>query len=166
MTNKRSKFERNQPAIRRSIISSLGRRGGILHGARAQNAQLPRFLERKTKDYDIFVERPVKRAFALERKLDRLFRENQFRVKLGSSKVIPVAKVVSNITGKAIVDFARPSRRVETKVVTGVRVTTLKDQKGQALRNLKNPETLFRRAKDKDLLKRIRKFEKIRGRKL
>lgn len=166
VTRKRRKFELNQATIRRSVLSDLQRKGGVVHGGKAQNAQLPRKLERKTKDFDIFVNRPIKRAVGLERKLDRLFRGDQFRVKLGSSKVIPVAKVVSNVTDESIVDFARPSRKVETKVVTGVRVATLRDQKGQALRNLRNPETKFRRDKDLNLLNRIKKFEKIRGRKL
>ncbi|KKM79980.1 hypothetical protein LCGC14_1344490 [marine sediment metagenome] len=166
MTNKRSKFERNQPAIRRSIISSLGRKGGILHGARAQNAQLPRFLEKKTKDYDIFVRMPEKRAIALENKLDKLFRGDFFRVKKGKSKILPVSKVISNVTDKSIVDFARPNRQVPTKVISGIKVATLRDQKQRALVNLTDPQARFRRDKDLDLLRRINVFEKIRGRRL
>ncbi|KKN07816.1 hypothetical protein LCGC14_1063090 [marine sediment metagenome] len=166
MTNKRRKFERNQPAIRRAVISSIGRKGGILHGARAQNAQLPRFLERKTKDYDIFVRRPQIRAKALEMKLDKLFRGDFFRVKKGKSKVISVSKVVDNINNESIVDFARPSRKVTTKVISGIRVATLKDQKDRAIKNLTDPNARFRRDKDREFLERIREFEKLRGRKL
>lgn len=166
MINKRRKLELNQAVVRRTILSSLQRKGGVVHGGKAQNAQLPRNLERPTKDYDIFVKRPNKRARALEQKLDKLFRGNFFRVKKGSSKEIPVSKVISNVTNESIVDFARPSRKVETKVVSGVRVATLRDQKQQALRNLQKKDTQFRRPKDLDLLKRIRAYEKIRGRKL
>ena len=98
MTDKHRKFELNQPAIRRTILSSVGRKGGIIHGGKAQNAQLPRKLQRPTKDYDIFVRRPNIRAVALEMKLDKLFRGDFFRVKRGKSKVIPVSKVISNVT--------------------------------------------------------------------
>lgn len=166
MTSKRTKFERNQPAIRRAVLSSIGRKGGIIHGARAQNAQLPRFLEKKTKDYDVFVKRPSIRAKALEMKLDKLFRGNFFRVKKGKSKVIPVSKVISNVTDESIVDFARPNRKVSTKVISGIRVATLKDQKERAMKNLTDPQARFRKDKDLDLLRRIRAFEKIRGRML
>ncbi len=166
MTNKRRKFERNQPAIRRSVLSSIQRKGGILHGGKAQNAQLPRNLERKTKDYDIFVRNPNIRAKALERKLDSLFRGDFFHVKKGISKVLPVSKVISNITGKGIVDFARPNRKIQTKVVSGIRVATLKDQRDKAIRNLTDPNARFRRDKDREFLQRVREFESRRGRKL
>jgi len=166
MTNKRRKFERNQPAIRRTVISSLGRKGGILHGARAQNAQLPRKLEKPTKDYDIFVRFPNKRARALEMKLDKLFRGDFFRVKKGKSKIVPVSKVVSNVTDESIVDFARPNRKVETKVISGIRVATLRDQKQRAMKNLTDPNARFRRVKDREFLARVRQFERIRGRRI
>ncbi len=166
MTNQRKKFNRNQPAIRRAVLSSIGRKGGIIHGGKAQNAQLPRFLERKTKDYDIFVRFPNKRAKALEMKLDKLFRGNFFHVKKGKSKILPVSKIKSNITDETIVDFARPNRKVPTKVISGIRVATLRDQKQRSLRNLTDPQARFRRDKDLDLLKRIKAFEKIRGRML
>lgn len=166
MTNKRQKFERNQPAIRRSILSSLQRKGGIVHGAKAQNAQLPLKLRRPTKDFDIFVNRPTARAIALEQKLDRLFRGDFFRVKKGKSKILDVSKVVSNVDNETIVDFARPNRKVPSKVIFGIKVATLRDQKERALKNLRDPQARFRRVKDQDLLGRIREFEKIRGRKL
>ena len=166
MTNQREKFNRNQPAIRRTILSSVGRKGGIIHGGKAQNAQLPRKLQRPTKDYDIFVKKPNIRAVALEMKLDKLFRGDFFRVKKGKSKVIPVSKVISNITNESVADFAKPNRKVFTKVIFGLRVATLKDQKERALVNLKDPQAIFRRGKDRDLLRRVKIFEKVRGRKL
>lgn len=166
MTSKTRKFNINQPAIRRAVISSIGRKGGIIHGARAQNAQLPRFLEKKTKDYDVFVKFPHKRAKALEMKLDKLFRGDFFRVKKGRSKVVPVSKVISNVNNEAIVDFARPNRQVPTKVISGLRVATLKDQKERAIKNLTDPNARFRRDKDREFLERIREFEKLRGRRI
>ena len=166
MTSKAKKFFRNQAVIRRAVISSIGNKGGVIHGRRAVNAQLPRFLEVPTKDYDVFVKSPKKRALALEKKLDKIFRGDFFKVKKGKSKTVNVHKVKDNITNETIVDFSRPIRKVETKVINFLKFASLKDQKEQALRNLKDPRATFRRDKDRDVLARIRILEGIRRRKI
>ena len=147
-------LKRNKNLVNRFTRSFLAKnKVGVVHGTRATNAQLPRRLKRETLDWDVFVKNPELRARQLEHKLDKRFRVN-------------VYKIISNDTGEGLVDFATPSRQVESVAKRGVRFATLRDQKMAAMRNVSKPELKFRREKDQNLLNRIKKFEKIRGRKI
>jgi hypothetical protein len=162
-------FERNQGVARRIIRQDLANNSStsIIHGTRATNAQLPRFLARKTKDFDVFVNRPALRSQFLEMKLDKRFRGDFFDVKRGKgSPGVRVFKVISKIDGDSLVDFATPNRRVPTVSKRGKRFATLADQRKIARQNIKKKETRFRRSKDLDLLRRINKFEKLRGKRI
>ena len=140
---------------------------GIVHGTRATNAQLPSFLKRKTTDWDVFVKFPELRARQLENLLDKRFRGDFFKVKKGSgSPGIKVFKVKSTVTGEGLVDFATPNRQIPFVAKRGVKFATLADQKNIALQNLNKPSARFRRPKDLNLLRRIRIFEELRGRKI
>ncbi len=161
-------FKRNKNIANRVIRGFLAKNKiGIVHGGRAQNVQLPRFLERKTKDWDVFVRFPRLRALQLEQKLDKKFRGDFFSVKKGrGSPGIRVFKVRSNINGEGIVDFATPNRDVPFISKRGVNFATLKDQVERARKNIRDPKRLFRRGKDLDFLKRVNQFEELRGRKI
>ncbi len=160
-------LKRNRGVINRIVRGHLAKRKkGIVHGARAINAQLPRHLNKPTKDWDVFVRNPELSARILEFKLDRRFRGNVFDVKKGSSKVFNVRKVFSISDGETIVDFAQSKVPIPTKPIRGVKFATLAYHKGQIKRTLKDTTAKFRRAKDLDALKRIGKFEKLRGRKI
>lgn len=165
---KRKLFKRNKKIINRVVRNFLAKnKVGIVHGTRATNAQLPRKLNRKTQDWDIFVKNPKLRAEMLERALDKKYRGDFFRTKKGTgSPGIKVWKVKDNINNESFVDFATPNRNIPSIPKRGVQFATLKDQQKKAQQNVKDPELKFRRAKDRDLLKRIKKFEKIRGRKI
>lgn len=168
MGNRKTFFERNKNIVNRVVRGFLARRKvGIVHGTRATNAQLPSFLSKKTVDWDVFVKNPRLRARMLEMKLDQKFGGDFFKVKKGTgSPGIKVFKIKSTITDENFVDFATPDRVVPSIPIRGVRFATLRDQKRRALRNLKLPSAKFRRAKDRDLLRRIRVFEKQRGKKI
>ncbi len=161
-------FKRNQRVVDRLVRGFLAKRKvGIVHGGRAQNAQLPRFLERKpTKDWDVFVKNPKLRAKQLEKKLDKRFRGDFFSVKKGATKKLKVHKVVSNIDGESVADFSLPDRQVGFIAKRGVKFALLKDQFERAKANVKNPDKKFRRLKDINLINRVKKFEKLRRRKL
>lgn len=163
-TRKAVKFFRNRAAINRIVRNQLGRRQLTIHGARAVNAQLPRFLNKPTQDYDVFTKTPQRSAVRLEKKLDRKFRGDFFRVIKGASKVVKVRKVVSNINQENIVDFAKPNRFVPTTNIQGLKFATLGDQKRAFIKNLTSPTAKFRREKDLEALRRIRLFEELRGR--
>ena len=165
---KRKLFDRNKNIINRVTRNFLAKnKVGIVHGTRATNAQLPKFLKRKTVDWDVFVKNPRLRAEMLERALDKKFRGNFFSVEKGAgSPGINVWKVKDNINDEGFVDFATSNRRVPSIPKRGVQFATLKDQMKKAQSNIRKPELKFRRAKDMNLLNRIKKFEKLRGRKI
>ena len=165
---KRKLFSRNKNIINRVVRNFLAKnKVGIVHGTRATNAQLPRFLKRETRDWDVFVKKPKLRAEMLERKLDKKFGGDFFRVKKGTgSPGVKVFKIKDNINDETFVDFATPNRRIPSIPKRGVQFATLRDQKRKAQENIRKPELEFRREKDLNLLNRIRKFEKLRGRKI
>lgn len=166
MTNKNF-FDRNRGVIERVIRNRLARTKRVIHGARAQNAQLPRFLERKpTIDFDVFARNPALAAHGMERVLDKKFRGDFFGVRKGRTERLKVRKVFSKDTGETFVDFSVPDRRVPTKVIRGKRFATLKDQFEKAKSNLKDSSKVFRADKDRSLIRRVRDFQRLRGRKL
>ncbi len=155
---KEKRFERNRSIINRVVRGHLAKnKTGIVHGTRATNVQLPKDLNRRTIDWDIFSKTPLVDALKLENKLDKKFRGDFFEVRRGKgSPGIRVWKIRSNINGEGFVDFATPNREIETIHKRGVRFATLEDQARRARRNIKKPELKFRRKKDLDLLTRIR----------
>lgn len=159
MAEKRKLFKRNKLIINRVVRNFLAKnKVGIVHGTRATNAQLPKDLQRKTLDWDIFVRNPKKRARQLERALDKKFRGDFFHVKKGiGSPGVKVYKVKSNVTDESFVDFATAGRVVPSIPKRGVQFATLKDQVAKARANVKDPEVKFRREKDIDLINRFKK---------
>ena len=161
-------FKRNVGVAHRVIRTHLAKNPKlIVHGSRSQNVQLPRYLERKaTFDWDIFSKTPKKSATKLERKLDKKFGGDYFRVKPGATKRLKVNKVISNVTEQSFADFSIPDRIVPTTSIRGKMFATLRDQKLKAQSNIKDPTKSFRREKDLNFLRRVKIFEKMRGRKI
>jgi len=160
-------LRRNKNVINRVVRGRLAKTKRIVHGARSQNAQLPSFLKRKaTVDWDVFAKDPKTAAMQMEMALDKKFRGDFFDVKKGKTKKLKVHKVFSNVSGESFVDYSIPDRKVPTVSKRGVRFASLKDQVERAKNNLKKPDAEFRREKDLSLIKRVRKFEKLRGKKI
>lgn len=166
MTNEKF-FERNREIINRVIRNRLAKTKRVIHGSRAQNVQLPRFLERRpTVDWDVFARNPNLAAHGMERALDKKFKGDSFGIRKGRTERLKVRKVFSKATGENFVDFSIPDRVVPIKAIRGKRFATLKDQFEKAKDNLKDPTKIFRRDKDLSLVRRVMEFEKLRGRKL
>lgn len=164
---KAQRMKRNKKVINRVVRGWLGKnKVGIVHGTRATNVQLPRNLERKTIDWDVFVKNPKKRATQLEKALDKKFGGDFFHVKKGLNVNLKVHKVLSNIDYEGVADFAISKRDVPSVSKRGVRFATLKDQVDIAKQTIKKPEARFRRQKDLNLIKRVKKFEQLRGKRL
>ncbi len=160
-------LDRNKGVIERVIRNRLAKTKRVIHGARSQNTQLPRFLERKpTVDFDVFARNPVRAARGMERALDKKFRGDFFSVRKGLSERVKVRKVFAKETGETFVDFSVPDRVVPTKAIRGKIFATLKDQFEKAKSNLKDPSKVFRADKDKSLVRRVREFQRLKGRKL
>lgn len=164
-TSSRERFYgRNKPIINRVIRGHIAKtRKGIVHGTKATNAQLPKILQRKTRDWDIKTENPLLSALQLEKKLDKKFRGDFFRVEEGATKALSVHKVKSNINDKTYADFSKRDEPMPWISKRGVRFATLKNQVEKAKKLFKDPSKLFRREKDIDLIRRVRKFEKMKG---
>lgn len=166
MTKKKF-FERNRNLVNRFVRGRLAKTGRTVHGTRATNVQLPRFLERKPPtDWDVFAKNPKKAVTKMEKFLDKKFRGDFFDVRKGATKRLKVHKVFSNVTGETFVDYSVPERRVPTIAKRSVRFATLKDQFEKAKSNLKDPSKIFRADKDRSLVRRVRIFEKLRGKKI
>lgn len=167
MANQKEFFNRNKPLINRFVRGYLAKnKVGIVHGTKASNVQLPRYLERETRDWDVFVKKPKLRARQVERLLDKRFGGDYFKVKKGATVKLKVHKVVSNINDKGYVDFSIPDRTVPVTAKRGVKYATLKDQYLKAKSNVKDKEKEFRKEKDMDLIRRVKKFEKLRRKKV
>jgi len=164
---KAQRMKNNKKVVNRVVRGWLAKnKVGIVHGTRATNAQLPRKLERKTIDWDVFVKNPKKRAMQLEKVLDKKFGGDLFHVKKGSNVDLKVHKILSNIDYEGVVDFAISNREVPSVAKRGVRFATLKDQVRIAKETIQKPEARFRIEKDLSLIRRARKFENKRGRRL
>lgn len=161
---KEALFRRNKGVINRVVLNRLSKTKRIVHGARSQNAQLPTILQRKaTVDWDVFAKNPRLAALMMERALDKKFRGDFFGVKEGKTKALKVHKVFSKTSGESFVDFSIPDRKVPWVAKRGIRYASLEDQFTRAIQNLTKPSAKFRRAKDKDLIRRVKKFTRKRN---
>lgn len=157
-------FKRNVRVIDRVVRNFLAKnKVGIIHGSRAANVQLPKNLNVQTRDFDVFVRNPEKRAAQVEKILDRRFRGDFFSVKRGATEKLRVNKVISNVTGKSHVDFSVRDRVIPTVSKRGLKFATLKDQVARAKQNIQDPSKEFRREKDISLIRRARQFNKKGG---
>ena len=137
-------------------------RKGIVHGARATNAQLPTYLDKHTDDWDMFVSSDaLAAANKLESMLDARYGGNYFEVKPALHP--RTYRVMSRVTNKEVVDITVPDRSIEYETIDGIRFATLDYHVKQIKRTLEDPGARFRHARDKETLQRIRIHQKARG---
>lgn len=158
------KFYRNQDKIRDIVLDNARKRGHIVHGARALNKIFPPFLDTPTDDYDLFSKTPRDTARRVERRLDKKFGGDFFRVKKGESPT--THKIKSNVTNRTVADYTKPRRPIPNKKIGGVKYASVEHFKRQAKESLENPENEFRHDKDREQLTRIEVFENVKKRKL
>ncbi len=151
-------FYKNRGKIDDLIVREIKKRKLILFGARSLNRQLPKFLKKETKDYDIIVTKrePQQVAKELERKLDKRFKGNLFFVEKGKAK--GVYKVKRTLGKEGIIDVVKVQEKVPFVKRRGVRVSTLDFEKAKIKESLANPEAKFRHDKDRERRERIRIF--------
>jgi len=161
---KEMRMKGNSGVINRVVRTRLAKTKRIIHGGRAQNVQLPRHLERPTKDWDVFAKNPRKAAINMDKALDKKFGGNLFYVKKGiGSPGFKVFKVKSKVTEEGIVDYATSPESIPWIAKRGKRFASLKQQVDKAKENIKDKEKRFRAEKDRSLIRRYNKFK--RGRK-
>ncbi len=118
-------FYRNRDRIDNTILREIKKKKLILFGARSLNRQLPKFLRKETKDYDVIVtdRDPKVVARNLERRLDKKFKGNLFVVEKGKFK--GTFKVKRVLGKEGVIDVVKSDKRVPFVKRKGVRVSTL-----------------------------------------
>lgn len=143
----------NDPA-NRAIRKFLRDTDMIVHGGQAINAYLPDWLERETKDWDIFTpENAEERAAVLEKKLDHHYGGDFFGVE--TAKHPGTFRVRNKITGEVIADITILDRKVDAENIRGINYATLEYHEEHIRNTIDDPAVAFRRKKDLDTLQRI-----------
>lgn len=139
----------------------------IMYGARAMNRQLPMMYHRHTEDFDIYSKKPRKDAIHLEKLLDRDSRGDNYYVKPamheGTFKVMDEGydKIKGTKDDIGIADFSRPTRKIRTVSMEGIRYAHLSERVKDAKRSLSEPMFSFRHEKDRKDLWRIKQGRKL-----
>ena len=155
----KEKFLRNRNKVRKVILSEIRKEKGIIYGARAVNKQIPKHLRVSTEDYDVLTDKdPKKLASRIERRLDKKFGGNFYKVKQAQHK--GTHKVVNNLSGKGIVDTSKREGKVGVIKRKGIRYANLQFQKKKIRESLSNPEAKFRHQKDRFTRDRIKLAKK------
>jgi len=136
------------------ILDLASRKNQIIYGQQSINQQLPVYLRKKTKDYDIFSKNPKGAAEELAEKLNK--NGNGYKVK---KAIYGRTWKVKNKEGETIADYTQPARYPKTINILGVKYAELSYSKRKIGKILRNKEASYRWEKDKDTLKRIRKGE-------
>ncbi len=152
------KYYRNKDLAKQIIIQDASEDGHIIYGAQAINAQVPQHLKKHTEDFDIFVKDSKKEATQIEKKLDKAYGGDMFRVE--EARHPKTHKVKSNITNRTVVDYTSKGRKPNFKKILGAKYATLSSIKRTIGNTLRNETQAFRHDKDREALQRIKLHEK------
>jgi len=109
----KEQFLRNRGRARMVILAQVRKEKGIVFGARAVNRQVPKHLRSQTQDYDVVVKGdPKKSAKRIERRLDKKFGGNFYKVKPAQHS--GTFKIVSNVDKKGVVDVSQQKEKIGT----------------------------------------------------
>lgn len=135
----------------------------IVHGGQAINAYLPEWLERETKDWDMFAKKDAEKyALELEAKLDKRYGGDYFAVEPAMHE--GTYRVRNKVTGDVVADITLQDKKVDFKNVRGINYATLEYHEDKIKETLENPEAQFRRRKDVETLQRIKIHKKNKAR--
>lgn len=138
-----------------TILDLASKNKQIVYGQQAINQQLPIYLRKKTKDYDIYTKEPEKAAKELLKRL----KMNNGEYEIKKAKYGRTYKIKDKKTGETIVDYTQPGRYPKTKNILGVKYADTDFAKRKIKKILKDESASYRWEKDKDTLERIKKGE-------
>ncbi len=151
----KNKFLKNKANVRRIILSEIKKDGGIIFGARSVNKQVPKHLRVHTEDYDVLVKGdPKKVARRIERRLDKKFKGNFFKVQPAQHPGTETIK--NNLSGKTTADLSKLKEKIPTIKRGGVRFARLSFQEKKIRESLADPASKFRHQKDRFTRDRIK----------
>ena len=148
------KKRRHIPKVVRSRIDDHE----IVYGARALNKRFPRHLETYTEDYDIFTPYPKRDANETERALDKHFGGDYFFVT--PARHPNTFRVKSHVDGSVAADYTKPDGKIPYDKIDGIKYVKLSYVKKTANKTLEDPFSSYRHDKDRDVVNRIKVFEK------
>ncbi len=150
-------YYRNKVLAKQLILQDAAEDGHIVFGAQASNIQLPPHLQKHTEDFDVFTKNSEKEAKQMEKKLDKKFGGDYFRVEKARHK--GTHKVKSNVTGRTVADYSSQGKKPNTKMILGVRYADLPSIKRKLNKTLRDEASSFRHDKDRETLQRIKLHE-------
>jgi hypothetical protein len=142
--------------VRPIILDKAQKEKQIIYGARAINIQLPKYLEKETKDYDILTKKPKRTAKEVITELNRRVGREEF--KLVKAKHKGTYKIKDS-KGKTVVDYTQLKTKPKSKKVWGNQYYDIKSIKRNVSRLVKKSDTEYRRDKDLETLKKIKLSE-------
>ena len=154
---KTEKFHRLKERIKNIILRTI-KEEEIIHGEQAVAIRLPQYLQRPTRDYDVFSETPKQDADEAEEELDESFGGDFFEVVQAEHP--GTFKVKSKIDGRTYADFSEKEGKVPSEEIQGKNYVTIQFIKKRLRALLRDKEKEFRHAKDRDTLNRIAVHEK------
>ena len=126
----------------------------ILHGNRAINMQLPKYLQVYTEDYDIFSTNPKQDAKRIEKILDERYSGNFFEVR-PSPKFADTFNVFSRVTKRKVADLTKYDVDIPFKEIDSIKVATLDHHLERIEATLRDSSKKSRWDKDKETRQRI-----------
>ena len=145
-----------------TITDSAKKKKNIIYGAQAMNNQLPFFLQRRTKDFDIFSNTPRKDARDLKNKLNRKVGQDMYFNKSalhpGTYKVMSRGEDGRKNTQDdiAVADYTKTPRGARYTTSGGVKYIDMSLIERDRRKALKDKAAKFRYEKDKADLERIK----------
>jgi len=150
------------------ILNIAKQRKQIIYGARSIQKQAG-LLSRNTKDYDIFDKHPKASADLLQKILDKIAGYDYYYVKPAKHQGTWKVKGRGNDglrnteDDESIADYSKPTEKVKFVIRNGVRYRILKKELERKIAVSKDPEYAFRKEKDRDDIRRIKAFIKIKN---
>lgn len=155
------KFHKKKRDIPKVVKSTIKGEGEIIYGERALNARFPNWLDRPTEDFDVYSKQPRQSARQTEKALDKHFGGDYFITKPAQHK--GTYKVVAKANQVGYCDYTKPEGRMPaSEKIRGRRYVKLAVVKKHIQKTLKDPESKYRHAKDRDALNRIKIYENIK----
>jgi len=150
------------------IKQLVKQRKQIIYGARSIERQAGLF-SRPTQDWDVFDKNPKKASNILQKKLDKLVGFDYFFSKPAMHKGTWKVKGKGE-DGKAnteddvdVADYSKPTEKIKYMTKDGIRYRILKTELQKKVSASKDPEFEFRHEKDKNDIRRIQGYLKIKS---
>lgn len=147
------KYYKNRHLVEQIVRDYARRKQLILFGGKAINLNVKKFLNTYSADFDFLHENPKKIILALEKKLDRYFEGNYFKVMKGKHE--GTYKLKSNVTKRTIADITKQKEEIETRNIKGLKVATAKHLRKRIRKTLKNPANAYRFDRERENLQRL-----------